>query len=523
MRNNETLNQKDPIKEPTSFDDFPRLLAKHRQSKYPKETSLKSFVEYREDRKTEFVATFKPKSPSSPKEWRDYNFFEELYKKVPADERQRKRLGRLKVKFDPKITYYDARRQIADAENQLPPTPSVARKLREFGTSPEAFTRITAEQYLQEKEEEMLEKQRLQLIERFPGLQPSRDDLEQFLYLLDELKKQKLKYSPPSELSPDGFNDELLILDRMLFDDGDIPDLISDLKEDEEIVKKLTKTQLRAIFPDVLQLLRVKKSYDHVDILKIIEKRFPELIVEGREPYHLFADEEREHLPPPLRRVSQGEHLHEYKILARDSIPARGSTTEGPMALRKCKECGEQVSTKANKCPHCGSPLRPKTSGCAWAFLIGCVIWVGVAIFGSLDTSPSRTQSSSISTVSLAQTSAKENQKHEDPIAFVVASWGWDQEGDKITVEGALENISSRSVSEVSISIMLQNWIGKSIGTETAFIDAQPLEPKGTSFFVVSTTTKKRVKKVKLEFRAKEHDSIPWAATRAEIVFPIRP
>ena len=26
------------------------------------------------------------------------------------------------------------------------------------------------------------------------------------------------------------------------------------------------------------------------------------------------------------------------------------------MALIKCKECGEQVSTKADACPHCGAP-----------------------------------------------------------------------------------------------------------------------------------------------------------------------
>ena len=28
------------------------------------------------------------------------------------------------------------------------------------------------------------------------------------------------------------------------------------------------------------------------------------------------------------------------------------------MALKKCKECGEKVSSKAKACPHCGAPLR---------------------------------------------------------------------------------------------------------------------------------------------------------------------
>lgn len=41
------------------------------------------------------------------------------------------------------------------------------------------------------------------------------------------------------------------------------------------------------------------------------------------------------------------------------------------MALKQCKECGEQVSTKAMSCPHCGAVLKRKT---------GCFTWL-VAIF----------------------------------------------------------------------------------------------------------------------------------------------
>jgi hypothetical protein len=40
------------------------------------------------------------------------------------------------------------------------------------------------------------------------------------------------------------------------------------------------------------------------------------------------------------------------------------------MALIKCKECGNEVSSKAEKCPHCGVTVKEKTSGCAWLFLI---------------------------------------------------------------------------------------------------------------------------------------------------------
>lgn len=39
------------------------------------------------------------------------------------------------------------------------------------------------------------------------------------------------------------------------------------------------------------------------------------------------------------------------------------------MALIKCKECGEKVSTKAKNCPACGAPIK-RTSGCAVVLLV---------------------------------------------------------------------------------------------------------------------------------------------------------
>ena len=63
------------------------------------------------------------------------------------------------------------------------------------------------------------------------------------------------------------------------------------------------------------------------------------------------------------------------------------------MALIKCKECGHEVSKKADKCPNCGAPIKKKTSGCAWMFLIffGCAMY----IITSSDTSTSSPSESS--------------------------------------------------------------------------------------------------------------------------------
>ncbi|MEN6475661.1 MAG: zinc-ribbon domain-containing protein [Syntrophaceae bacterium] len=48
------------------------------------------------------------------------------------------------------------------------------------------------------------------------------------------------------------------------------------------------------------------------------------------------------------------------------------------MALKKCKECGNEVSTKADKCPHCGAKVKGNI-GCLG--LIGIFILIGM--FGS--------------------------------------------------------------------------------------------------------------------------------------------
>lgn len=46
------------------------------------------------------------------------------------------------------------------------------------------------------------------------------------------------------------------------------------------------------------------------------------------------------------------------------------------MALKKCKECGHDISTEAAKCPNCGAPKKVaiKNSGC------GCIIAIILAL-----------------------------------------------------------------------------------------------------------------------------------------------
>lgn len=60
------------------------------------------------------------------------------------------------------------------------------------------------------------------------------------------------------------------------------------------------------------------------------------------------------------------------------------------MALKKCPECGNDVSTKAEKCPHCGAKVK-KNIGCLG--VIGILILLG--IFSSLFDKQNKTTTSS--------------------------------------------------------------------------------------------------------------------------------
>jgi hypothetical protein len=68
------------------------------------------------------------------------------------------------------------------------------------------------------------------------------------------------------------------------------------------------------------------------------------------------------------------------------------------MALVKCKECGEQVSTSAKSCPKCGAKPPKKTSMITWAvgFFLVCAVYAAVrAPSSTTNSAPSSSTSSS--------------------------------------------------------------------------------------------------------------------------------
>lgn len=48
------------------------------------------------------------------------------------------------------------------------------------------------------------------------------------------------------------------------------------------------------------------------------------------------------------------------------------------MAMTKCKECGNEVSTKADSCPHCGAKLKREGIGAGSGCLVILLLFAGV-------------------------------------------------------------------------------------------------------------------------------------------------
>lgn len=59
------------------------------------------------------------------------------------------------------------------------------------------------------------------------------------------------------------------------------------------------------------------------------------------------------------------------------------------MAMIKCKECGQSISTKADACPHCGAKTKAQPLGCGAGLLILLAIVMTPALIHGLGSSTS--------------------------------------------------------------------------------------------------------------------------------------
>jgi hypothetical protein len=59
------------------------------------------------------------------------------------------------------------------------------------------------------------------------------------------------------------------------------------------------------------------------------------------------------------------------------------------MALKKCNECGNEVSNKAEKCPKCGNPIKKKSSAAGGCLAVIILTFIVIAVVGTMETGSS--------------------------------------------------------------------------------------------------------------------------------------
>jgi RNA polymerase subunit RPABC4/transcription elongation factor Spt4 len=127
------------------------------------------------------------------------------------------------------------------------------------------------------------------------------------------------------------------------------------------------------------------------------------------------------------------------------------------MAMTKCKECGAQVSTKADACPACGAK-QVRTSGCAKvvAWFIGIVVVlvvIGQCSEKKASTSPSPTPGSALSTSQPAQ--PEPPVPHLPPAPGTDSNWTYSESKDAMS-SGAVRTATNGSTNTVSFGFPYQ-------------------------------------------------------------------
>ncbi len=162
------------------------------------------------------------------------------------------------------------------------------------------------------------------------------------------------------------------------------------------------------------------------------------------------------------------------------------------MAIKKCKECGKEVSSQAKQCPHCGAP-QPKTVGIGSILLVlfvGYVIYAAVSGGGGSGSTNTASSSSSTYTAPEPQTPPLELQ-----------SWRCDKEHGYVFVRGEVKNVSTQQLKNVVAVGEFRTKGGELVKSENALLDYNPIMPGQTSPFSAGGTDNPQIQGCQIGFK----------------------
>lgn len=140
------------------------------------------------------------------------------------------------------------------------------------------------------------------------------------------------------------------------------------------------------------------------------------------------------------------------------------------MALMKCKECGEEISKKAEKCPKCGAPQKKKTSLFTWLVTIIVVLWAVGYFSGNPGTGTSSTANRAPSPKEVAMKNVE--------LDF---SWAKEGFGNVMEANFTITNNSEHQIKDIEITCTHYAKSGTRIDSnERTIYDVVPAKSKKT-------------------------------------------
>ena len=165
------------------------------------------------------------------------------------------------------------------------------------------------------------------------------------------------------------------------------------------------------------------------------------------------------------------------------------------MALKKCKECGNEISKKAKECPKCGEPQGPKEYSLGKLIMVLLLGWFLYAMFTTDYTSPTSTASSSSSSKSGSNTNVPSTPSLE------VQSFNCVKEHSYVYVRGEVKNISSQKLENVMAVGEFRTKSGDLVKTEDALLEYNPIMPGQTSPYEAGGTDNPEITNCNVSFK----------------------
>ena len=157
------------------------------------------------------------------------------------------------------------------------------------------------------------------------------------------------------------------------------------------------------------------------------------------------------------------------------------------MAMKRCKECGEEMSASANVCPKCGKDQRNFfMKHKVITFILAIII---IAVIGSMGSSNDTNTTSTGENNNIGTNTQTITEK------FTVLDHTTENDGYGTYITGTVKNNTDKEYTYVGVEINLYDEDGTMIGTASDFISN--LEANGTWKFKAITTDEFATYKIK--------------------------